>query len=79
LDPWIRDPEWKIIQSQDPGSGMNITDLIFENLVSVFGSKKFKFFDENSNLVSCQPWFRDPGRKNSDPGSRINIPDLQHW
>jgi hypothetical protein len=32
----IRDPGWKKIQSQDPGSGTNITDLIFENLVIRF-------------------------------------------
>jgi hypothetical protein len=27
---------------------------------------------------SCQPWIRDPGWKNSDPESGINIPDPQH-
>ncbi len=32
----IRDREWKKVQVQDPGSGINIPDLIFENLVSVF-------------------------------------------
>jgi hypothetical protein len=31
----IRDPGWKKIQSQDPGSDTNISDLIFENLVLV--------------------------------------------
>jgi hypothetical protein len=31
----IRDPGWKKIQIQDPGSGMNIPDLIFEDLTSV--------------------------------------------
>jgi hypothetical protein len=37
--PWIRDTGW------DPESRMNIPDLIFENLVSVFGLKILKFFD----------------------------------
>jgi hypothetical protein len=27
---------------------------------------------------SFLPWIRDPGWKNSDPGSGINIPDQQH-
>jgi hypothetical protein len=25
------------------------------------------------------PWIRDPGRKKSDPGSGINIPDAPHF
>jgi hypothetical protein len=25
------------------------------------------------------PWIRNPGWKNPDPGSRINMPDQQHW
>jgi hypothetical protein len=41
--PWIRDlvPEFGMEKKyiQDPGSVMNITDLIFENLVSVFWVK----------------------------------------
>jgi hypothetical protein len=37
----IRDPGWKKIQSQDPGSGMDITDLIFENLVVRFVGLKY--------------------------------------
>jgi hypothetical protein len=24
-------------------------------------------------------WIQDPGWKNSDPGSGLNIPDPQHW
>ncbi len=35
----IRDPRWIKIQSQNPGSGMNVPDLILENLVSVFWVK----------------------------------------
>jgi hypothetical protein len=33
------DPGWKKTHIQDPGSGMNILELIFENLVSVFWVK----------------------------------------
>jgi hypothetical protein len=28
---------------------------------------------------SCQPWIRDPGSRMKRIGSRINIPDSQHW
>jgi hypothetical protein len=42
----------------DPGSGTNILDLIFENLVRVsvflFGLKILKFFDADPG--SCQPY-----------------------
>jgi hypothetical protein len=54
-------------QSQDSGSGMNIPDPIFENLVSVFWVEitlmRIRIWDPGS----CQP-----------PGSGINIPDSQH-
>ncbi len=36
---WIRDPGWKKIQRQDLRAGMNIPDLIFETLVTVFRVK----------------------------------------
>ncbi len=42
LDPGSRVEQ---IQRQYPGSGMNILDLIFENLLSVFWLKILKFFD----------------------------------
>jgi hypothetical protein len=35
----IRDQGWKKIQIQDPGSGMNIPDLIFEYRVSILWVK----------------------------------------
>jgi hypothetical protein len=40
-DPWEPDPESGKgkIQMQDPVSGMNIPDLNFENLISVFWVK----------------------------------------
>jgi hypothetical protein len=44
-------------KNPDPGYGMNMPDLIFENLASVFGLKILKFFD--ADLGSCQPWIRD--------------------
>ncbi len=31
------------------------------------------------NPESFWPWIRDPGKKNLDPGSGINIPDPQHF
>jgi hypothetical protein len=37
FDRWIRDPGWK--RNPDPGSGMNIPDLIFDNLISGFWVK----------------------------------------
>jgi hypothetical protein len=39
----------------DLGSGMNIQDLIFENLLSVFRVKILKFFNENPDPGTCQP------------------------
>jgi hypothetical protein len=53
------------------GSGMNIPDLVFANLVSDFGLKILEFFDadpdQGSGILSTL-----------DPGSEINIPDSQH-
>jgi hypothetical protein len=73
----IRDPV--PFQSVDPGSGMEknpepgSSDLIFENLVSVFWVKILKFCDANRSRI------RDRENRNRDPGSGINIPDPQHW
>jgi hypothetical protein len=51
-----------------PGSGMNIQDLILENLVSVFFIVKIlQFFDADPG--SGKTWIRDPGKKNLDPKS----------
>jgi hypothetical protein len=50
---------------------MNIPDLIFENLVSVFRLKILKFFDADPG--SCQSWIRDGkigfGIRDKHPGS----------
>jgi hypothetical protein len=67
------------IQSQDPGSGMNIQDFIFENLVSVFWVKNTfsKFFDAKSDPGFGILSTLDPGWKKI--GSGINVLDPQHW
>ncbi len=55
---------------------MNIPDLIFENLVSVFCDEKYlNSLMRIRDLVNPDPG--DPGWKKS--GSGINIPDPQHW
>jgi hypothetical protein len=66
------------IQSQDPGSSMNIPDLIFERLGSVFGLKILQFFDADTDPGSCQPWVRDGKYRIRDkhPGSAtLILPD----
>jgi hypothetical protein len=62
------------IGSQDPGSVMNIPDLIFENLVSVYWIKILKFFNAYPDPGSCQSWTRDgkkirSGIRDRNPGS----------
>jgi hypothetical protein len=61
-------------ENPEPGSGMNIPDLIFENLVLAFGLKIPKFFDADPDPGSCQPWILDPGWEKIGSG----IPDPQH-
>jgi hypothetical protein len=43
-------------KNPDPGSGMNIPNLIFENLVGyqIFGLKMLKLFDADPAAASCQ-------------------------
>jgi hypothetical protein len=50
-------------KNPEPGSGINIQDLFFDNIVSVFWVKKnlAKFFDADPG--SCRPWIWDPKRK----------------
>jgi hypothetical protein len=60
------------------GSGMNITEHIFESLETIFWVKIFKFFDADPDPGSGVFLTLDPGWKNSDPGSGINITDSQH-
>ncbi len=70
FDPWMRKLGWVKNQDPDPGSvfGMNIPDHIFESIETIFWVKILQFFD-------ADPVTRDPGWKNLDPGSGINIPD----
>jgi hypothetical protein len=79
----IRDPAlfWPLVRYLDPGSGMeknpnpdlvsgmNIPDNFSESLETVFWVKIFNFFDADPIFL-----IRDPGWKNSDPKSGINIP-----
>jgi hypothetical protein len=58
------------------GSGMNIFDHISESLETVLWVKMLKFFDADADPGIFLTL--DPGWKNSDPGSGINIPDPQH-
>jgi hypothetical protein len=62
------------------GSGMKISDHIFESLETIFLVKILKFFDTDAEPDPHSGNHFDPGSgirdgKNSDPG--INIPDLQ--
>jgi hypothetical protein len=43
FDPWIRDPGW--VKNQDPGSGMNIPDLISKSSETILWVKILKLFD----------------------------------
>jgi hypothetical protein len=57
---------------------MKIPDHISESLETIFWVKKIlKFFDAYLDPESFLT--QNPEWKNSDPGSRINILDPQHW
>jgi hypothetical protein len=58
FDPWIRDGKK---QSHDPGSGMNIPDLIFEKIVSVLWVKTSLMRIRIRDLVNPGSRIRDPG------------------
>jgi hypothetical protein len=61
------------------GSGVNIPDHISEILETIFQVKILKFFAANPDPGSGIFLTLDPGWKESDPGSGINIPDPQHF
>jgi hypothetical protein len=65
FDPWIRD-------GKKSRCGMNIPNLFFENLESVFCVKLpvIKLYDADSDPRSCQPWIPDPEWKKLDPQHR---------
>ncbi len=58
-------------QDLDPGSVMNITDLISESLKTNFGLKILKLFDADPESGSGIFLIWDPGWKNTFPGSRM--------
>jgi hypothetical protein len=60
------------------GSGMNISNLFYEYMASVFWAKILKFFDADPDPGSCQLLDPGSGMEKLDPGSGINIPDPQH-
>jgi hypothetical protein len=59
-------------------SGVNIPDHISESLKTIFGLKILKFFNADPYPGSGIFLTLNPGWKNSDPLSGINIPDPQH-
>ena len=71
LTPGIRDPRWLKNQDPDPGSGsgMNNPDHISESLETIFLMLKYLNFLCGSGMEKI--WIRDPGWKNSDPGSGV--------
>jgi hypothetical protein len=66
----MRDPGPGVRKEKDPdpGSRINIPDLIFENMVAVFGLKMLKFFYANPDPGSWKPWIRDGRSRIRDPG-----------
>jgi len=77
FDPWNRGSDPGYAMEKKSGSGMNIPDNFSESLLTGFWVKNtvLIFFDADLDSGSLT---RDPGWKNSDPGSGINIPDPQH-
>ncbi len=72
----IRDGNKSLARIRDEHPGSYFWELTV--LLVFWGLKIIKFFDADLNpRGSCQPWIRDPGWKKI--GSRISIPDPQHW
>jgi hypothetical protein len=70
VDPWIRTGRIRLKNNPEPGSGMNIPNLVFEYLVSVFGLKylnplmRIRIRDlvyPGSGIRDGKNWIRDPG------------------
>jgi hypothetical protein len=66
LSPWIQDQGWVKNQDPDPGSKMNITDHISENLETIFCVKKLFVADPDTR--SGIFLILDPEWRNSDLG-----------
>ncbi len=79
FDPWIRDPEWVKIKNRIQDAGWTSRIILSRALKQFFGLKILKFCDAHPDPGSRIFLTRDPGWKNSDLGSGINIPDPQHW
>jgi hypothetical protein len=66
----------------DPRPRMNISEQFSESIETVGRVKITSIILCESgirNRLDPGSWIRDPGWKNSIPGSEINIPDPQHW
>jgi hypothetical protein len=70
------DPGSGMGKKSGSGSGINNPDNISESVKTGFCVKIFKFFDADRGRKKFVSGARDG--KNSDPGSGINLPDLQH-
>ncbi len=75
------DPGW--VWKSRSGSGMYIPEHISESLETIFWVNILKFFDVDADPDPGSGNLFDPGSeirdgKNSNPGSRRNIPDPQH-
>jgi hypothetical protein len=81
FDPWIRDPGWAKSQDPDQGSGMNNPDHISQSSETIFWVKIRKFYDADPGSRSMMDKIGSgiQDGKKSDPESRKNIPDPQHW
>jgi hypothetical protein len=69
-------------KNPDPGSGMNIPDLIFVNLVSVSQVKINKILRGGSGseiFVNTGYGSRHEKHRIRAPGYGMFIPDPQHW
>jgi hypothetical protein len=71
FDPWVKN------QYPDPGSGMNIPDLISRALKQYFGLKIFKFFDADAGSGSGMEKFGS-GILDQHSGSTLTVVIMGH-
>jgi hypothetical protein len=76
----IRDRQKSRARIRDPGTGLIIPDLIFEDLVSVFVLKILTFIDVDADVDPGSGILStlDQGYGMKKIGSRFR-PDPQHW
>jgi hypothetical protein len=85
--PWIQDPYPEYVSriwdgknpDPNPRFGMNIQDHFSESLETVLWVKILLCESGSGIRDLFEPWIWDPGWKNLDLGSGINILDFQHW